>query len=160
VGRRGDAQLRHEVRPYTRVWAEANVGSSRPMRQLPLAVRESAPFALDFAAERVAVEAGKSVRLKVRLRRLWPDFKNSLTVRGLLVPGGCRMGDAEMAAGRGETTVVLDVPPNVRPGEYTLALLGQAQVPYSKDARAAQKPTTLVSQPSPPLTLVVLPPRK
>ena len=37
----GDGTLRREVRPYTRVWAEANVGTSRPTRELVLAVREA-----------------------------------------------------------------------------------------------------------------------
>src|SRR5262249_18203446 len=65
----GEHTLRREVRPYTRVWTEANITSSRPTREFVLAVRDSAPFALEFADERVEVEAGKIAELKLRLRR-------------------------------------------------------------------------------------------
>src|SRR5207247_2310102 len=69
AGKRGDVTLRREVRPYTRVWTDPSLGSSRPTRELALAVRDSAPFALRFAAERVEVEAGKRAELKLLLDR-------------------------------------------------------------------------------------------
>jgi hypothetical protein len=36
-----------------------------------------------------------------------------------------------------------------------VTVLGQAQVPYSKDPKAAQKPNVLVALPARPVTLVV-----
>jgi hypothetical protein len=157
TGKQGDRELRREVRPYTRVWTAANMGSSRPMRELVLAVRESAPFALRFPVERLEVKAGSKVDLQLHLDRLWPDFKNPVTVRPLNFPGSFRMSNVEVQSAKTEGSVTIQVQPGTRPGEYTLAVAGQAQVPYSKDARAMPKPNTLVTQPSQPLTLVVLP---
>jgi len=157
IGKRGDILLRREVRPYTRVWQEANVSSSRPTRELVVAVRETVPFAVHFAAERLEVKAKSKVELKLRVDRLWPDFKNTVTILPLSVPGQFRLSNKEVPAGQSEVAVTIEVQPGTPPGEYTLAVTGQAQVPYSKDAGAKQKPNTLVSQPSPPVTLVVRP---
>jgi hypothetical protein len=157
TGKAGERVLRREVRPYTRVWPEPNIGSSRPTRDLVLAVRDAAPYALSFAAERVEVEAGKKAELKLRLLRHAKDFTGQVTVLPLAPPPPLRVGNAEIAAGKDEGTVTLDVPPGTPPGEYTLTVLGQAQVPYSKDAKAAQKPNVLVALPARPLTVVVTP---
>jgi hypothetical protein len=48
------------------------------------------------------------------------------------------------------------VQPNTRPGDYTLALQGQAQVPFGKDPKMP-KTNSLVTRASRPLTLTVLP---
>jgi hypothetical protein len=157
TGKRGDSILRREVRPYTRVWPDPGTGSSRPMRELIVAIRESAPFALRFAPERVEVKAKSKTALKLHVDRPWPDFKNPVTVLPLAFPGSFRMSQVEGAAGTNEVSVTIEVQAGTPPGEYTLAVMGQAQVPYSKEAGAKQKPNTLVSQPSRPLTLVVLP---
>jgi hypothetical protein len=155
AGKAGDEMLRREVRPYTRVWSEANLGSSRPTRELMLAVRETAPFALRFASERVEAKPGGKVQVKLHVDRLWPDFKNTMTVSPLAFPGSIRMSNQEVSADKKEIVVNLEVQAGTPAGEYTLSVSGQAQVPYSKDAQAKQKPNTLVSQPSRPLTLVV-----
>lgn len=153
----GDKTLRHEVRPYTRVWTEANMNSSRPTRELVLAVRESAPFAMRFASERLEVKAGSKVEVKLLVDRLWPDFKNAITVQPLAFPGPIRLNNAEVPGTSKEVSLTIQVQPGTAAGEYTLAVTGQAQVPYSKDMQAKQKPNTLVSQPSRPLTLIVKP---
>jgi Bacterial pre-peptidase C-terminal domain len=157
TGKVGDRTLRHEVRPYTRVWSQANLSSSRPTRALALALRESAPFVLHFIPERLEVKAGKKVEVKLHVDRLWPDFKNTMTVLPLALPGSIRMKNVEVPATKSEVSLTIEVQPGTRPGEYTLSVNGQAQVPYSKDAKAKQKPNTLVAQPARPLTLVVLP---
>src|SRR5262249_9951507 len=59
TGKRGNVELRREVRPYTRVWNSPDQNSSRPTRDLVIAVGESAPFALQFVQDRVEIEAGK-----------------------------------------------------------------------------------------------------
>jgi len=153
----GERTLRREVRPYTRVWTEANISSSRPTREFVLAVRENAPYGLDFGAERVEVEAGKKVELKLRLQRHGKDFTSKVTVLPLAPPSYFRLTNPEIAAGKDEVAVTVDVQANTPPGEYTLTVLGQAQVPYSKDPKAAQKPNVLVSLPARPVTLVVTP---
>ena len=70
-GKRGDVELRREVRPYTRVWNAPDQNSSRPTRELVVAVRESAPFALQFAHDRVEIEAGKRADVTLKLDRRW-----------------------------------------------------------------------------------------
>lgn len=153
----GETTLRREVRPYTRVWNEANLGSSRPTRELVPAVRESAPFALQFASERLETKAGSKVEVKLRVDRHWQDFKNMMTVSPLAFPGRIRMSNAVIPADKSEVSITLEVQPGNPAGEYTLSVSGQAQVPYSKDAGAKQKANTLVTQPSRPLTLIVKP---
>jgi hypothetical protein len=151
----GERVLRREVRPYTRVWTDPSISSSRPTREFVLAVREGAPFGLGFDAERVEVEAGKKAELKLRLQRHAKDFTGKVTLLPLAPTDNLHLGNAEVAAGRDEGTLTVDVPAGTPPGEYTLGVLGQAQVPYSKDPKAAQKPNVLVSLPSRPITVVV-----
>jgi hypothetical protein len=157
TGKRGDETLRREVRPYTRVWSNQDMNSSRPTRELALAVRESAPFSLRFGAERLEVMAGSKVEVKVHLDRLWPDFKNAVNVTPLSPPNNIKVTNVNLGPDQKEAALTVEAQPNARPGEYTLAVQGQAQVPFAKEAGAAQKPNTLVSQPSRPMTLVVLP---
>jgi hypothetical protein len=157
TAKQGDRDLRREVRPYTRVWTDANIGSSRPTRELALAVRESAPFALAFAEERVEAVAGGKITVKLRLQRYAKDFTGKVTILPA-ASGPLRVNNAEVAAGQDEVTVTVDVPANAPPGEHTLTVLGQAQVPYSKEGpKAAQRPNVLVALPARPFTLVVTP---
>jgi hypothetical protein len=146
-----------EVRPYTRVWNDASQNSSRPTRELVVAVRDSAPFGLRFEPERVEVEAGKAAQLKLKLARHWADFRGDVNVLPLEFPGQFRLAATKIAAGQDELTVTIDVQGGTRPGEYTLAALGQAQVPFNKDPEAKDRPPTLVSLPSRPLTIAVKP---
>ena len=59
-----------------------------------------------------------------------------------------------------EVTVTLEVQAGARPGEYTVALTGQGQVPFAKDPKATAKPNTLVPLPSRPITVVVVAAKK
>lgn len=160
TAKRGEENLHREVRPYTRVWNDGSGGggSSRPVRELTLAVRENAPFSLRFASEQIQIEAGKKAQVKLALTRLNPDFKEKLTLLPLPLPGNIKITAPEIAAGASEVTIDLDIQPNTRPGTYTLAIVGQGQVPYAKDPAAKEKPNVLVSLPSQPLTITVLPP--
>ncbi len=160
-GKRGDEMLTREVRPYTRVWNSADQNSSRPMRELFIAVAsETAPFALTPAVERIEVEAGKKVEVVMKAERLWPDFKGNMTLIPLSLPNPIKMNTVSIAADKSETTVTFEVQANTRPGEYTVAITGQGQVPFAKDPKAAARPNTLVPSPSRPITLVVLPVKK
>jgi hypothetical protein len=156
----GERTIRREVRPYTRVWSEANIATSRPTRELGLAVRETAPYALSFVPERLELEAGKKAEVKLKLNRRWPDFKSKVNVQALAFPGNIRITALEVGEGKDEATLTLDVQAGSRPGEYTLAVAGQAQVPFSKDTKATTKPPTLVTLPARPLTLIVTPAKK
>jgi hypothetical protein len=155
----GEENLRREVRPYTRVWNDGSGGggSSRPVRELTLAVREKAPFSLRFATEQIQIEAGKKAQVKLAVTRLNPDFKEKLTLLPLPLPGNLKITAPEIAAGANEATIEIEPQSGTRPGTYTLSIVGQGQVPYAKDPAAKDKPNVLVSLPSQPLTITVLP---
>ncbi len=156
TGVRDGKPFRREVRPYTRVWNNAGMGSSRPTRKLAVAIREQSPFSLQFAAENVTVEAGKSAELKLQLKRYWPDFKGKVTLLPLSFSGGFKMQNGTIAAAANEGTVSIQVQANMRPGKYTLSVTGQVQAPFNKDPNAKERPNTLVSLPSRPVTLTVV----
>ena len=78
----------------------------------------------------------------------------------LYLPNAIKAGPVSVAEGKSEAVVVLEVAANTRPGEYTIAFTGQAQVPFAKDPKATTRPNTLVPLPSRPVTVVVLPAKK
>lgn len=155
LGRAGDAKIVREVRPYTRVWPNPDMNSSRPTRELIVAIGDASPFGVRPASDRVEVTAGQKVELKVQLDRRWPEFKGAVTLNGLAFPGPIKMNQVSIPEGKTEATVTLETQGGIRPGDYTLALQCQAQVPFSKDGKA--KGNTLVAEPSIPFTLHVLP---
>jgi hypothetical protein len=159
TAKRGDETITREVRPYTRVWNSTDLNSSRPTRELVVAVRGDAPFAVTPTSERIEVEAGKKVELTVKCERLWPEFKGSVNLQPLAFPGPIKMGTLSVAEGKTEATVVIEAQANARPGEYTLAVQAQAQVPFAKDPKAT-RPNTLVAVPSRPVIVVVRAARK
>ena len=148
----GQAIVR-EVRPYTRVWTDPNMGSSRPTRELAIAIVERAPYSLKVVPEKATLKTNDKLELKVQATRYWPEFKAPIRVIGLGLPGGFQFAESEIAENGLEKTFTLQLV-NVRPGEYTLTLLGQAQVPFKKDP-AGTAANTLVSMPSLPLTVIV-----
>lgn len=154
TGMQGQTKLVREVRPYTRVWNNPSMGSSRPTRELAAAVVEKAPYALRISPDRAQVAINGKLELKVAVTRYWPEFKAPIRLIGLGLPGGFKFDETEIAADVAEKTCVLDIG-NMQPGEYTLTLLGQAQVPFKKDPMAKEAPNTLVSMPSVPLTIIV-----
>ncbi|MCE9560690.1 MAG: PPC domain-containing protein [Planctomycetes bacterium] len=157
TAKRGDETITREVRPYTRVWNSNDLNSSRPTRELVIAVSgENTPFALMPAVEKIEIEAGKKADVVIECERLWPEFKGAVTLIPLSFPNPIKMNTASIGEGKNEATVTLEVQANARPGEYTLSITGQGQVPYAKDAKAA-KANTLVPLPSRPITIVVLP---
>jgi hypothetical protein len=155
TAKRGDEPVVREVRPYTRVWNSTDLNSSRPTRELVVAVADAAPFAVVPAADRLSVEAGKKADLKLTCQRYQADFKAAVNLSGLSLPNSVRVTTASIPEGKADATVTVEVPANARPGEFTFALQCQAQVPFSKDAKAATRPNTLVTTPSRPVTVVV-----
>jgi hypothetical protein len=154
TGKRGDETLRREVRPYSRVWN--NTGSSRPTRELVVTIRDAAPYRLEWIADNVKVEAGKEAKLTLRLTRRWPDFKADVTVQPLSFPGNFKLSNTSFKGDQTELTIPISVQANTRPGSYTLAVMGQAQVPFNKDSEAKDRPNTLVSLPSRPVTFEIV----
>lgn len=150
-----EVTLRREVRPYTRVWNQANISSSRPTREQLIAVRETTPYSLELVPNQIELEAGKTIELKVQAKRLWPEFKNSINLIPLSFKGNFQMPNTTIAADTNDVTIRITVQAGTRPGEYTMSVLGQAQVPFNKDKAATSKPNTLVSMASRPVTIKV-----
>lgn len=158
TSKHGDRELRREVRPHTRAY---QLVGSRPMRDEYLAIRERAPYALRIEPERISVEAGQKAEVKLVVTRYWPDFQNAVNFQPLNWPGFLQLGNGTIAAGQTELPISIQVQGGAPPGDFTIAVLGQAQVPFNKDPNAKEKPNTLVPTPSRPLTLtVVKPPQK
>jgi len=155
-----EVTLRREVRPYTRVWNQANISSSRPTREQLIAVRETAPYSLELVPNQIEIEAGKIAELKVQAKRDWPEFKNSINLIPLAFKGQFQMPNTTIAADTNDVTIRITVQAGTRPGEYTLSVLGQAQVPFNKAKDAKDRPNTLVSMASRPVTIKVTEPPK
>jgi hypothetical protein len=155
----GGQKLERPVRPYTRVWNDAK-GSSRPTRELAAAIAQKAPLFVVPEKERLEAKAGDKLELKIQIKRLWPEFTGDLKLLPLSWPGNFQMPELPVAAGTNEATVTITVQNGTAPKEYTLALLAQAQVPFNKDPAAKERPNTLVSLPSRPITISVQPPGK
>ncbi|MCA9176624.1 MAG: PPC domain-containing protein, partial [Planctomycetales bacterium] len=156
TGSDGDTELRREVRSYARVWNQDN--SSRPMREHIVAIRDSAPYRLEWQQDRLEVEPGKTAEARLRLIRRWPEFDQKVTIQPLAFAGNFKLANTDLTGQQTELTLPIEVQNGTRPGEYTMCVLGQAQVPFNKDPDAKDRPNTLVSLPSMPLTLVVNPP--
>jgi hypothetical protein len=154
TAKRGDATFSHEVRPYTRVWTDANMGSSRPTRELHVAVVEKAPYNLRPMPDSATVEVNTKLTLKIVAERLWPECQAAIKVIGLGLPGGFQFSEREIAAGQNEGAFELQLG-NLRPGDYTLTLLGQSQVPYKMEG-AKEATNTLVAIPCRPIAIKVI----
>lgn len=158
--KRGDETIRREVTAFSRVANDNNIGGSMPARSLVVSVGENAPYTLQLAPNRLTVEAGKKLEVKAQLTRHWPEFKEKLTCLPLSFPNAFKLANTEIAAGANEATLSIDVQANAKPGDYTLSVLGQAQVPYHKSPDEKNRPNTLVSLPSRPVTIKVTAPPK
>ncbi|HET6878614.1 MAG TPA: PPC domain-containing protein [Pirellulales bacterium] len=154
TGKRGEETFRREVRPYTRVSNDGGTATSQPTRELRVAIVEKAPFGLAATPENPTVEMNGKVELKLTSQRHWPECQAAIKVIGLGLPGGFQFPEREIAAGQNEGQFELQVG-NMRPGEYTITLLGQSQVPVKKDANS-QPANTLVAIPCRPITVKVI----
>ncbi|MCY2966731.1 MAG: hypothetical protein NT069_24400 [Planctomycetota bacterium] len=148
--KRDGVTVRREVRPYIR---PHQLTGSRPTRDLVLAVREKAPFSLTIEPERISVEAGKPAELQLKVRRNWADFTGPVNFLPLNFPGFLQLGNGTVE--QSETTIRIMVQAGTRPGDYTVAVMGQGQVPFNKDPAAKDRPNTLVQMPSRPVTITV-----
>lgn len=130
---------------------------SRLDRELVLAVRDPAPFLLTAGTEEATVVQGDKVTVPLKLARLWPDLKAQVQVTAVNLPPNLAAGQVSLSPGKDDAGVVLEAKPNVVPGVYSIVLRGQAQVPFSKDPTAKQKPNITVAQPATPVTLTIFP---
>jgi hypothetical protein len=136
---------------------------SRVDRGSFLAVRAAqAPYSLSGTLDKPALLQGDKGTLKVKLARLWPDFKTPLTVQPQAqdLPRNLRVNNNQplnVAANATEGALPVVVAADVQPGTYTLVFRTQAQIPFDKDPAGKQKRPTNVVLPSAPVTLTILP---
>ena len=126
------------------------------MRELIVAARNQAPFGLRIEPSAATAEQNSKVEVKVIATRYWPDFSAAIRLLALKLPGGFKVVDSQIGAGRNEARIVIEIA-GAREGKHTFSLQGQAQVPYDKDPKATNRPNTLVSMPCQPITIQVLP---
>ncbi|HJT78411.1 MAG TPA: PPC domain-containing protein [Gemmataceae bacterium] len=153
-------RVERPVRCAQRRWPIANINTARVCREICLAVRSQAPYGIRAPAAPLTVAAGGKVEAKVTVERQGADFRGKVQLAGLNLPPGFEVAAVEVPADRKEATVKLTVAGNVPPGTYSVVLRGDAQVPFSRDPKAATKPNVRVADPSTPLTVVVTPARK
>ncbi len=142
---------------------------SRLDRGLMFAVRgKTAPYLLTASLDKATVTQGGKAAIKVKLDRLWPEFKTPLVVQsmqtqqaqGAELPTTLRVNNQQpitIGPAQKEATLNVTVGPDVPPGDYNIVLHSQTQFPYNKDPKAKARPNTPVVQPSNALTLTVLP---
>jgi hypothetical protein len=148
-------KLVREVRAVQRRWAIANISTSRACREVCLAVRPGAPYRVQLP-EKATAPAGGSAEIKVKVRRSAP-FAGKVQLTGLNLPPGFGMATVDIPAGKDEVTAKLTVAGNVPPGDYTVVLRGDGQVPFSRYPKAASKPNVRVADPSTPMTVTITP---
>ncbi|MFM8402427.1 MAG: hypothetical protein ACKOAH_31770, partial [Pirellula sp.] len=83
------------------------------------------------------------------------SFKESLNILPSSWPGNFRFSSVQIPSGGDEVTASIEVQAGTRAGEYTLSVLGQGQVPFTKKADGSEMKNTLVSLPSQPITIIV-----
>jgi hypothetical protein len=150
-------RLEREVRWSQRRWNIDNINTSRVCREICLAVRPGAPYALKMPEGRISVAAGAAGEARVVAERLAADFKGKIQLNGLNLPPGFDVLATELPADKSEVKVKVAVAGNVPPGTYSIVLRGDAQVPFGKDPAASNKPNVRVADPSEPLTVIVTP---
>ncbi|QDU98146.1 PPC domain-containing protein [Lignipirellula cremea] len=159
VGQHEEQSFTRNARSYAKIWG-STLNSSRPTRELVMAVRDSAPFAVAFEPEMIEVTAGESLEANLVLNRRWSDFTADVTVLPLSFPGQFKMANGKFSGSDRQIKATISVQANTTPGDYTLHVEGQAQVPFSKEADSKERPNTLVTLPSRPLTVRVMAPKK
>ena len=157
IGRRGDQTLRHEVRSYSRVF---NQVGSRPTRKLIVAIREKSPYSLALSPDILTIPSGQKGDLKLHLKRIWPEFTGAVNFQPLNFPGQFQLGNGTIPSDQSDAVLSINVQAGTRPGNYSLGVLGQAQVPFNKDPQAKDKPSTPLSVPSRPIQITVTEPLK
>jgi hypothetical protein len=157
----GGKRVEREVGCVQRRWADGNASNAtRACREICLAVRAAeAPYSLAASDKPVQVLQGGTVETKVQVMRRG-DFKDAVRLSALNPPPGFEVAADEIPADKGEGVAKITVGADTPPGTYTLILRGDAQVPFSADPKATEKPNVRVADPAPPLTVVVTAPPK
>lgn len=124
-------------------------------RELLLAVRGRAPYALIPSHDKITVLQGNKINLALKLQRLNPDFKNAVNVSGVNLPTGMVLQPTVMSPDK-DIPLSFDSKTTVQPGHYTLVLRGQTLDPKAKQpAKGAAIPNFI--EHAPPISLLIVP---
>jgi hypothetical protein len=160
----GGKRVAREARPAGVTWPVPPMQNipaiSRLDRNFLVAVRDRAPYRVSTSLDKPTSLQGEKASLTLKLERFWPDFKSPLQAVGLDLPPNIAINNNQpvtIAADKDTAIVPVNIGPNASPGTYTFLLRTTAQVPYSKDSAAKQKPSINVVLPSTPVTVSILP---
>ena len=134
---------------------------SRMDRELVLAIRGKAAYAVIPAKDKIVVNPGEKISIAATMKPLSPDFKATVTVSaaGLL---GLTLAPTQLPADK-ETTLTFEIKGNgadkIVPGTYTIVLRGQTQPVDPKNNGGNKKPggPPNIIEHSMPIELVILP---
>ncbi|MBM4072982.1 MAG: hypothetical protein FJ271_29260 [Planctomycetes bacterium] len=144
-------KLERAVRATQRRWPIANINTSIMLREIGLAVRSRAPYGIRLTENPQEVAAGSMLEFPVTIQRHWDDFKGKVQLNGLNLPPGFGFATVDIAADKTEANAKLTIAGNVPPGDYSVVLRGDAQVPFNRDTKATSRPNVRVADPSSPL---------
>jgi hypothetical protein len=160
----GGRIVTREARPAGVTWPVPPMQNipaiSRLDRNFVVAVRDRAPYRVGTTLDKSTFSQGEKASLTLKLERFWPDFKAPLQAVGADLPPNFAINNNQpvtIAAEKDTAIVPVNIGPNVPPGTYSFLLRTTAQVPYSKDSAAKQKPSINVVLPSRPVTVSILP---
>ncbi len=152
-------KVTREARGATISWPVQQAGTTtltRIDREIVLAVRDKAPYALTVAKSEVSALQGESIKVPVKLKRTGDDFKSPVTVLAVGLPPTLVMQPLTLAPGKEEGTAIIDGKGVVAPGNYTISFRGQTQPVNMNKPPPKGAPPNLV-QMSPPVAVTVVP---
>ena len=155
-------EVSREARGTTITWPTPQpnqITLSRLDRQIVVAVRGKAPYALNPEKESIAAQAGSKVAIPVKIHRLWPEAKGQIQVVALGLPPNVALTSGNqpvnLPAGKDEGTLPLDVRAAAVPGLCTIVLRSQMVFPYSREPKG--KPQNVIAVQPCAITLRILP---
>ena len=114
-----------------------DLNRSLVVREICLAVRPAAPYAVTLTPQQVEAEPGTAVLATAKVDRHWPDFKGKVQLTAFHPPPYLSMATTDLPANQVEVPIKIKVAPNTPPGTYSVTLLADAQVPFSADPKCA-----------------------
>jgi hypothetical protein len=135
---------------------------SRMDRELVLAIRGKAAYAVIPASNKIEIHQGEKISIAATMKALSPDFKAPVTV-SVSGPLGLTLTPTALPADK-ETTLTFDIKGNgadkIVPGTYTIVLRGETQPVDPKKNNGNKKPGAgppNIIEHSVPIELVILP---
>jgi hypothetical protein len=158
VGVIGGQKVVRDVRAATITYPVPQAGVpllARLDRELILAIREPAKYAIVPTRETISILQGEKLSIPVKLKVLGKEFKQAVQATGVALPVGLNLQPTTLKAD-GETVLSFDSKATLLPGTYTIALRGQTQIPKDGKQPAKGAPPNAVEY-APPIQLTVVP---